>query len=125
MNREEEIVQEKMRYLIATSCRFENLPTEQFSNFHKVFMKFAFRAVDVRIDYGNKQICISYPKPLTTDPVRLFDMKDAIADKFSYTNLEETLDGCLQSGQLQTTFYKKLLSEYGDHTNDDSDFLSA
>jgi len=117
MEREEEILLDEMRALINRSCQFDRLPTEDFSDFHKIFLKFSFNAVQVRINYEAQDIHISNCKPLTTDPVRLFNMKEAVADKFSYTNLEETLAGCLKSGQLQHHFYEKLLLSYGNNSS--------
>lgn len=125
MERLEEEVQEQMRAIIATSCHFDKRPSQHFCSFHRALLKFSFDAVDVRIDYETQQIYISNPKPLTTDPVRLFDMKEALADKLSYTNLEETLAGCLQNGHLQFSFYKKLIKEYGYHCSNGEDIMSA
>lgn len=116
MNRGENTRLEEMRTLIYESCQFEKNPNDDFKKFHKVFLKFSFDAVDVKIDYGVKEIYISNCKPLTTNPVRLFNMKEAVADKFSYTDLEETLAGCLKSGPLQNRFYKILLDEYWDNS---------
>lgn len=125
MDRAEKILLEKMRGLIALSCQFDKAPNERFENFHNVFLKFSFDAVNVKLDYETKEIYISNPKPLTTDPVRLFDMQEALADKFSYSDLEETLAGCLKSDHLQCHFYKNILSEYKDDLADNSDFKYA
>lgn len=121
----EEIVQEKMRVLIAVSCQFDESPNPHFSSFHKVYLKFSFDAVDVKVDYENQMIYTANSKPLTKNPVRLFDMGNALSDKFSFSDLEETLVGCLKTGHLENHFYKKLLLEYGGNSPDNPDFQSA
>ncbi len=121
----EEIVLREMRAFIELSCQFNKRPDEQFCDFHKKYLKFCFNAVDVKIDYESKVIYSSNSKPLTTNPVRLFDMNKALADQFSYTDLEETLIGCLGTSHLQYTFYKKILVEYGDFSKEELDNLSA
>lgn len=125
MERGEEIVQEKMRALIVMSCESNKRPEERFQDFHNKYLKFSFNAVDVKIDYDSEVIYSSNSKPLTTNPVRLFDMNKALADQFSYSDLEETLVGCLGTSHLHYTFYKKLLVEYGDFSKEELDNLSA
>lgn len=123
-NREDEVI-EKMQNLIKSSCVFETQPEKRYCNFHKIFFKFFFNAIDVNIDYEKQVISISNSKPLTTNPVRLFDMTEAVADKICYTDLEETLSGCLGEFHLHNNFYKKMLSEYAAPSNCDKDCLSA
>lgn len=120
-----EKVRLEMRNLIVTSCQFDKLPTKQFRRFHKDLLNFFFNSIDSNIDYEKKMIFVWNSKPLTTNPVRLFDLNEAVADTVGYTDLEETLSGCLESGHLQDNFYIKLLSEYGGYSNDDGDILSA
>ncbi|MCZ4318884.1 hypothetical protein O4H26_07775 [Aequorivita viscosa] len=114
-----------MRSLINYSCDFDAFPSAEFQKFHKALLLFSFNAVEVKIDYDEKLISIWNSKPLTTSPVRLFNMKEAVADKLSYSSLSETLAGCLENGKLQSNYYQKLLSEYGGSILDDNDFLSA
>lgn len=123
-NREDEVIQ-RMRNLIAASCGFETKPSKEISTFHKIFLKFFFNAIDVNIDYDTQVISIWNSKPMTTNPVRLFDLHDAVADKVCYNDLEATLAGCLGEGNLQDNFYKKMLSAYEDRFNGGEDFLSA
>lgn len=125
MERGMEIVLSEMRSLIGLSCQFNKLPDEKYCNFHKRYLKFSFNAVDVKIDYESQVIYSSNSKPLTTNPVRLFDMNKALADQFSYTDLEETLIGCLGTTHLHFMFYIKLLEEYGNFSKDELDNLSA
>ncbi|HLT50215.1 MAG TPA: hypothetical protein VKZ90_07175 [Aequorivita sp.] len=120
-----EKVRREMQTLIATSCIFDKHPTKEFATFHKNLLNFFFNSIDVNIDYENKLISIWNSKPLTTDPVRLYNLNEAISDRVGYNNLEETLIGCLEEGQLQYNFYKKMLMEYTDHTDNHDDVLSA
>src|SRR5690606_9034502 len=120
-----EKVRREMQTLIATSCIFDKHPTKEFAAFHKNLLNFFFNSIDVNIDYENKLISIWNLKPLTTDPVRLYNLNEAISDRVGYNNLEETLIGCLEEGQLQYNFYKKMLMEYTDHTDNHDDVLSA
>lgn len=125
MEKKETVIHSKMRNLIANSCDFESRPNEEFQKFHKNLLKFSFNAIDVKIDYDEKLISIWNSKPLTTDPVRLFYLNEAIAEVVGYTDLEETLTGCLENGHLQNNFYKKVLSEFGYSLENDDDVLSA
>jgi hypothetical protein len=125
MENSEEIIQNRMRCLVAISCDFDAYPSLEFQKFHRSLLLFYFNAVEVKIDYAEKLISIWNSKPLTTNPVRLYDMDGAVADKLSYTSLEETLAGCLENGHLQKSYYKKLLSEFGDSLGDDDGVLSA
>ncbi|OAD91558.1 hypothetical protein A7A78_03470 [Aequorivita soesokkakensis] len=124
MESREEIVRQEMRNLIAASCLFEKRPSKEFTAFHKNLLNFFFNSIDVNIDYENNLISIWNSKPLTMDPIRLYDLNEAISDRVGYNDLEETLIGCLEEGQLQYNFYKKLLFEYGDSIKD-GDMLSA
>jgi hypothetical protein len=124
MESREEIVRQEMRNLIAASCLFEKRPSKEFTAFHKNLLNFFFNSIDVNIDYENNLISIWNSKPLTVDPIRLYDLNEAISDRVGYNDLEETLIGCLEDGQLQYNFYKKLLFEYGDSIKD-GDMLSA
>ena len=125
MEDRDEIIREKMLRLISKSCQFDKRPNEQFRDFHKAFLNFFFSSVDVDVNYENKLISIWNSKPLTTDPVRLYDLNEAISDRVGYNDLEETLIGCLEDGQLQHNFYRKMLVEFGDHTKDDQSCMSA
>lgn len=118
-------VYSKMRHLIAKSCDFEYRPDEEFQHFHKNLLKFSFNAINVKIDYDEKLISIWNSKPLTTNPLRLFYLNEAMAEVVNYTDLEETLTGCLENGHLQNNFYKKVLSEFGYSIENDDDVLSA
>lgn len=125
MERGEDIVQKEIRLLVEVSCQSCRGSEEKFRDLHRKYLKFSFNAVDVKIDYEAKIIYSSNSKPLTTNPVRLFDMNKALADQFAYSDLEETLLGCLGSSHLHYMFYKKLLVEYGGFSTEELDNLSA
>ncbi|MDC7999550.1 hypothetical protein POV26_00710 [Aequorivita todarodis] len=120
-----EKVRREMQTLIAASCLFDKRPTKKFAAFHKNLLNFFFNSIDVNIDYQSKLISIWNSKPLTKDPVRLYNLNEAISDRVGYNDLEETLIGCLEDGQLQHNFYKKMLFEYGDYSSENDDILSA
>ena len=125
MEGKEEIIRQKLKDLITESCQFNTRPQKEFQKFHKTLLNFFFNSVDLNIDYEKNLISIWNSKPLTTNPVRLYDLNEAISDKVGYTDLEETLFGCIEDGQLQNSFYEKLLFEYGNCLRGDEDFLSA
>lgn len=125
MEEKGEILIEEIRNLITLSCRFNKRPTPEYYKFHRTFLIFIFKVVDVNIDYESKIISIWNSKPLPANPVRLFDLNESVAAKVSYSDLEETLIGCLQEGQLQTDLYKKLLLKFGNNPIDEGDSLSA
>lgn len=125
MDTSEEILQMRMRRLVSVSCQFETRPNKDFQKFHTSLLLFYFNAVAVNINYDEKLISIWNSKPLTTNPVRLYDLNNAISDTVGYSDLEETLNGCLECGHLQNSVYIKLLSEYRNYLDNDDDFLSA
>ena len=124
-----EEMREILRDLIAYSCSFEVRPNKDFKKFHQVLLQFFTGAVEVQIDYKTQMISLWNTKPLTTDPLRLFDLNEAISDRIYYSNLEETLKGCIENGHLQDCVYKKILDEYGhyflDNDHDDEGVKSA
>ena len=109
MKNQDQIVQEELRKLIKKSCA---QPTTDNYNFQKSLLKFFFKAVDVTIDYDKSTISLwtsSSSRPLHD---KLYQLKDAVSVKISYTNLEETLKGCLENGPVKSRFYKSLLYHY-------------
>ncbi len=125
MEEHSKVINREMRNLVANSCQFETSPGELSQQFHIALLKFYFSAIKVTIDYESKVISIYNSKPITDNPLRLYDINRAIADKVGYNNLEETLNGCLEKGQLQNTFYKKLLLDFENLKGDDNDVMSA
>ncbi len=125
MENQEKIIQEEMRKLIKRSCDFKEFPSSEFRNFHTAFLKFFFGVIEIDIDYEARIISLWNSKPITEDPVRLYDLNEAVVDKVSYNNLEETLKGCLEKGSLQNRFYKNLLFTYNNVSGELDGVLSA
>jgi hypothetical protein len=46
----------------------------------------------------------------------LYDINEAVATIVSYSNLEETLKGCLEDGEMQYRFYRTMLFHYNTMT---------
>lgn len=112
MKTQTQIVQDRMRQLITESCNHTEEVSEKFNSFHKALLKFYFGCVDVLIDYNSSQIVLWSSKPKSIESLRLYDINEAVSTKISYTNLEETLKGCVENGDVQTRFYKSLLFHY-------------
>lgn len=125
MKDQEQIIQEEMRKLIKRSCQFtENLSKDYYS-FQKSLLKFYFSAIDVTIDFDKETILLWNSKPRRPEDFRLYDINEAVATKVSYSNLEETLKGCLKNGTLQTRFYKTMLFHYNKVEEDAGMSVSA
>ena len=75
-------------------------------------LKFYFGAVDATIDFDKEIIMLWNSKPRTFREMNLYDINEAVATKVSYSNLEETLKGCLENGEMQMRFYKTMLFHY-------------
>ncbi|MAP53566.1 hypothetical protein [Altibacter sp.] len=117
MKTQDQILHDEMRKLIKRSCAIPPNLSNDFYTFQKTLLKFFFNAADVTIDYDSETISLwtsSSTQPITE---KLYDMNDAVAIKISYTNLEETLKGCLENGQRQSRFYQTLLFHYN-HVSD-------
>lgn len=111
MKNPNQIVKEEMRKLINKSCL--NVSTQsEYYKFHKALLKFYFNTIDVTIDYENCVISLWNSKPRSMDAIRLFDINEAVSEKVRYTNLEETLKGCLEDGDNASRFYKTMLFYY-------------
>ncbi|MDN3724860.1 hypothetical protein QRD02_10735 [Aequorivita sp. SDUM287046] len=121
MERRNENIRAQLRKLIVASCQFEQRPSKAFRKFHKLYLQFFFGAMDINIDYQTQVISIWNSRPMTTNPVRLFDINDAISDRIYYTNLEETLFGAIEEGPLQDCFYEKILMDYAHYSEKDDD----
>ncbi len=112
MENQDQIIQEEMRKLIKRSCQFtENLSVDYYT-FQKSLLKFYFNAIEVSIDFDKEIILLRNSKPGSLKDFRILDINESVATKISYSSLEETLKGCLESGAMQTRFYKSLLFHY-------------
>ncbi|WP_432410026.1 hypothetical protein [Rasiella sp. SM2506] len=112
MKDQDQIIQEEMRKLIKRSCQFTENLSKDYYGFQKSLIKFYFGAIDVVIDFDKETILLWNSKPRTPKDYNLYDINEAVATKISYSNLEETLKGCLEKGDMQTRFYKTMLFHY-------------
>lgn len=113
MKNQEQLVQEEMRKLISKTCRIKNIPDHNpYYLFQKTLLKYFFNAADVTINYSEGTIVLWTSETPSTLGHNLYRMKDAVALTITYSNLEETLKGCLESGDNQIRFYKSLLFQY-------------
>lgn len=119
-------INKEMRILIDKSCDFETSGDIYYS-FHKSLLKFFFNAIAITIDYDKKLISLWNSKPTSKDEYRLYDLNEAVSAKVNYTNLEDTLKGCLEEGEKQERFYRSLLTFYNQKSTTDTDanFMSA
>lgn len=113
MKNQDQIVKEEMRKLIKKSCSTPSHSAENpFYLFQKTLLKYFFNAADVQLDYNNGTISLWTSETPVTLGHNLYRMKDAVAVTISYSNLEETLKGCLESDANAIRFYKSLLFQY-------------
>jgi len=99
--------------LIKKSCDFQESPTDKMRDFHKEFLKLAFGAMDVKIDYLRKTIVVWSPKPINPESFSIHNLHQSISGKIEYEDLESTLTGCMISDDFHARFYKHFLIEYG------------
>jgi len=116
MKTDGQIIREEMRKLITKSCSQDN-EDDKYYGFHKSLLKFYFGVVDAIIDYDNEVISLVNRKPVNTKADNIYDINQSIASKVNYTNLEETLKGCLEKGNLQNRFYQSMLFHYNNLTD--------
>lgn len=103
----------RMRELIKRSCNASDMSvSDESRRFQIALFKFFFDAIDVNIDYKNKILRVKSSKPIKSDPLSLYNLSESVVAEIYYSNLEETLDGCLEKGKLQTRFYELLLLNY-------------
>lgn len=112
MENQEQVIQEEMRKLIKKSCQFTENLSNDYYGFQKSLLKFYFGAIDVTIDFDKETILLWNSKPRTPEDYKLYDINEAVATRVSYSNLEETLKGCLEDGAMQMRFYKTTLFHY-------------
>lgn len=109
----EDKIREELQKLIEDSCNFDRVPSEEFQKFHRVLLRFSFDALSVELNYENKTISVWNSKPSNIKSLEMGDFQNAIFEKVNYTNLEETLLGCVAVGVYNERFYKHLLCESG------------
>lgn len=112
MNSDTPNILSDFRKLILESCAFQDIPSMHFQHFHHDFLKFFFGVMDVKMEYEKKTILIWSSKPLTTNPIKLFNINTSVTEIVSYVDLDDTLLGCVEEGQFQLRFYNQLIHEY-------------
>ncbi|KAA3619214.1 MAG: hypothetical protein DWP94_13270 [Flavobacterium sp.] len=113
MKNQDQIVKEEMRKLIRKSCNTLTPAADNpYYTFQKTLLKYFFNAADVLLDYDNSTISLWTSETPATLGHNLYRLKDALPFTISYTNLEETLKGCLESDDNAIRFYKSMLFQY-------------
>ena len=108
MEGQEKQVREELIKLIKESCSFEVIPKLEYQKFHSSFLKYTFSARHVEIDYEKKIISIWNCKPSPGTAMEFYAM-DALVETMGYSDLEETLLGCIEDGIFNERFYHHLL----------------
>lgn len=109
MEGQDESIRKGIEKLIRDSCNFTETPSLEYQKFHKSFLKFSFGALDVEVDYVKRIIMVWNSKPSSDYSVDLHNYQESFFEKVSYTDLEETLLGCMQAGIFNERFYKHVL----------------
>ncbi|PKA83586.1 hypothetical protein ATE92_1743 [Ulvibacter sp. MAR_2010_11] len=112
MKIKDQILHEEMRKLISKSCASRPDANSDYYSFQKALLKFFFNAADVQIDYDTQTISLWTSNTTKQTAGNLYGMNDVVTVKISYTNLEDTLKGCLERGVSETRFYTSMLFHY-------------
>jgi hypothetical protein len=112
MKTQNQILQDEMRKLITKSCVIIPKIDSEYYSFQKTLLKFFFNVVDVVIDYQTQTITLLNSHTTNMSLDKFYTMNDTVSVTISYTNLEETLQGCLENGIRETTFYQNMLFHY-------------
>lgn len=122
-----EDVYASLRKLITKSCVFDELPTKNFQEFHREFLKLFFGVMDVKIDYAKKSIELWSPKPMNTENFDPISLTESVHGNIYYDDLESTLMGCILESEFEEQFYKHFILEYGEPHNpsDQSSFFQS
>ena len=113
MKNQDQIVKDEMLKLIRKSCNTQSPSADNpYYAFQKTLLKYFFNAADVLLDYDNSTILLWTSETPATLGHNLYRLKDAVPFTISYTNLEETLKGCLESDPNAIRIYKSMLFQY-------------
>jgi len=123
MKNENKIVREEMRKLISKSCELGAERNNEAYQFQKSLLKFFFGVADVTIDYDKEFITLWNSSK--ENPNMIYSLAEAKGSKIRYTNLEETLKGCLEKGEMQLRFYRSMLFHYNHVGDAEIAFMSA
>lgn len=126
MEFDRENIYNQMRQLIKVSCSGGyKSSSEKYEKFQIAYLKFYFDAIDVSIDYPTKIIRVKNCKPLSTNSLSFYNLKESVIAEIHYSDLEETMDGCLEEGKLQMKFYEMLILNYGDMCQGSGSFYTS
>ncbi len=124
MKNEEQLIQDAMRNLISKSCDLQQeTGGNAYYEFQKSLLKFFFGAADVTIDYDKEVITLWNSSKENLNMI--YSLAEARGSKIRYTNLEETLKGCLEKGELQKRFYRSMLYHFNYVRDAKIAFMSA
>ena len=112
MKNQDQVIHEEMRKLIKKSCVVDSQLNPKFYSFQKSLLKFFFNAASVIIDRNKKIITLYGGAIVDHSPRSLYTINQLTTTNISYTNLEETLKGCLEKGEKASRFYKSQLFHY-------------
>ena len=112
MERHEFLILDQMRQIISQSCENSNIDDHTHYEFQKAILKQFFKTADISIDNDKKQILLFTKEAAGDGLSRLFRYKDMATVSISFTNLEETLKGCLEEGPENLGFYSALMYQY-------------
>jgi len=112
MKNQEQIVQEEMRKLIKKSCAENSLLNREYYGFQKSLLKFFFNAASVIIDSKHNHIILYGGAIVDNSPRSKYNISQLSDTTISYSNLEETLKGCLEKGEKASRFYQSQLFHY-------------
>ncbi|PVW16234.1 hypothetical protein [Marixanthomonas spongiae] len=126
MKNKGQIILEEMRKLIKKSCDADMMLNPHYYSFQKSLLKFFFNAASVSIDRSKKTITLYGGAIVDHSPRTLYNINQLNATTISYTNLEETLKGCLEKTDKAKRFYKSQLFHYNNVAQvDTEDAISA
>ena len=119
MKNQEQIVREEVRKLIKKSCAEDAVLNREYYSFQKSLLKFFFNATSVVIDRKKKNIILYGGAIVDNSPRSKYNISQLSDTTVSYSNLEETLKGCLENGPKASRFYQSQLFHYN-HVADDA-----
>ena len=89
-------------------------------NFQKEMLRHFFKSVDVTIDHDEFTMTLWNSENSSHTGVEdLYVLNNAVSLTISYSNLEETLMGCLEDSSEDLRFYRGLILQYGGYSEVD------
>ncbi|MCW5520723.1 hypothetical protein J1N09_12815 [Aureitalea sp. L0-47] len=107
-------VHDEMRKLITRSCADSHSHEDhRLYYFQKELLRHFFKSVEVTInDEASTLTLWNSENPRMQEEDNLYSLNNAVALTISYSNLEETLKGCLERSPQDIRFYRNLLFKY-------------